>query len=271
MNYRHLYHAGNFADVVKHVTLIILLEKLSEKTAPFCFLDTHAGIGLYDLQSDQAKKSQEYSNGISKIMCAEKNAMPLSVKKYVAIVEKYNADHSVAYYPGSPFIAEECLRAQDQMILCELHSEDYLVLKNNFNSSKQTAVHHMDGYLSMKAFLPPKLKRGLVLIDPPFEASNEFAKIQEAVRISLQHWRAGRFLIWYPIKDENKVKPFYRAMRALSASIGRVEFQLNDVSDEDRLHAFGLMLVNPPWLVKETLENTLPYLAEKLGGVFKIW
>src|SRR3989338_649463 len=270
MNYRHLYHAGNFADAVKHVTVIILLEKLSEKEAPFCFLDTHAGIGLYALQSEQAKKSQEYNNGISKIMCAEKNAMPLVVKKYVSIVEKYNADHSVAYYPGSPLIAEECLRAQDQMILCELHPDDYFFLKDNVGKSKQIAIHHMDGYLSMKAFLPPKQKRGLVLIDPPFEASNEFAKIQEAVRISLQHWRAGHYLIWYPMKDEDKVKSFYRAMRALSAPLCMVEFKINAINDEDKLNAFGLMLVNPPWLVKETLENTLPYLAEKLGGTFKI-
>src|SRR3990167_11107619 len=161
MNYRHLYHAGNFADALKHSILVILLQALQRKETPFCFLDTHAGIGLYELQSEQTQKKQEYENGIAKLFSFEKNSLPQPLQDYLSIVKKYNAGNDLQFYPGSPFIAESLLREQDHLILCELHKEDYHTLKDNFSGAKNVAAHHTDGYLGMKAFLPPKQKRGL--------------------------------------------------------------------------------------------------------------
>ena len=168
MNYRHKYHAGSFSDVIKHLVLTIIVQALQRKETPFCFLDTHAGIGLYELDSEEAQKKQEYQNGIAKLLLSDEKNFPEEIQQYLFIIKKYNTKDELHFYPGSPFIAESLSREQDQIILCELHKEDINTLKENMPRAKNIAIHHTDGYLGMKAFLPPKQKRGLVLIDPPF-------------------------------------------------------------------------------------------------------
>jgi 23S rRNA (adenine2030-N6)-methyltransferase len=167
MNYRHIYHAGNFADVFKHVLLVALIRSLLQKDKAFCFLDTHAGIGRYDLQSTQAQKCKEFVGGIAKIMQQEKP--PALIADYLNCVKKTNANapDQLQFYPGSPDIVKQLMRPQDRMILTELHDEDYLTLRRAFPHDKQVGVHLQDGYQALKAFLPPPERRGLVLIDPP--------------------------------------------------------------------------------------------------------
>jgi len=263
MNYRHCYHAGNFADVIKHVVLIVLLQALQRKETPFCFLDTHAGIGLYELQSEQAQKKQEYENGIGKLFSLDATQLPPALQTYLSIVKKYNSDN-LDLYPGSPLIAENVLRPHDQMILCELHSDDVRTLKDNFTGAKNVAIHHNDGYLGMKAFLPPSVKRGLVLIDPPFEVTDEFSQIFLALKRALKHWRSGHFMIWYPIKNNAGVEKFYTDIRSLQMEHLIIQISLNNLIDEGKLSACGILLMNPPWQVKETIETVLPVLSETM-------
>src|SRR3990167_5944094 len=229
MNYRHCYHAGNFADVIKHAVLLVLLQSLQRKETPFCFLDTHAGIGLYELQSEQAQKKQEYENGVAKLFTQNRNSLPQPIQDYLSIVQKYNTEETLHFYPGSPIVAEELLRPQDQMILCELHKEDNLTLKENFSGAQNISAHYMDGYLGMKAFLPPKQKRGLVLIDPPFEITNEFECIFHAIKRALKHWRSGHFMVWYPIKNPSALQLFYDDVESLEVENLKIHFSLNAV------------------------------------------
>jgi 23S rRNA (adenine2030-N6)-methyltransferase len=263
MNYRHCYHAGNFADVLKHVILVVLLQALQRKETPFCFMDTHAGIGLYELQSIEAQKKQEYDNGIGKLFSLDAQQFPSELQTYLSIVKKYNSNQ-LDFYPGSPLIAENVLRSQDHMILCELHPEDVQTLKDNFKGSKNTSIHHNDAYLSMKAFLPPSVKRGLVLIDPPFEVTDEFTQIFTALQRAIKHWRGGHFMVWYPIKNKKAVDAFYKDIQSLGVEHLIVEISLNAVIDEGKLSSTGIIIINPPWQSKETIETLLPILSNTL-------
>lgn len=266
MNYRHLYHAGNFADVLKHTIMIALLRTLSKKETPFCFLDTHAGIGLYPLQSIEAQKSKEYESGIANLLSTLTDNTPEIIQDYIAIIHHFNVDQ-LQYYPGSPLIAQKCLRDQDQLILCELHPEDVTTLKDNMPHRKNIAIHHTDGYLGMKAFLPPKLKRGLVMIDPPFEVTNEFELITQALQRALTHWQSGHFMIWYPIKNHKAVQLFYKNLRGFEKPILLIEFKLNHPPTEGKLFQCGIALINPPWQVEELLTSSLlPYLAKTMDA-----
>ena len=270
MNYRHLYHAGNFSDVLKHIVMIALLRALTKKETPFCFLDTHAGIGLYPLQSIETQKSREYESGIANLLARNNNNAPELIKEYIAIINDFNAG-AVQKYLGSPLIAEKYLRDQDQLILCELHSTDIITLKENMPKRKNIAIHHTDAYLGMKAFLPPKLKRGIVMIDPPFELPNEFERIENALKRALTHWQSGHYMIWYPIKDQKKTNQFYRSLRDLQKPTLCIEFELVNPPAGDKLSCCGIALVNPPWQVEEMLKlSILPYLATALIARWRI-
>lgn len=268
MNYRHSYHAGSFADIVKHTVLIALLNALKQKDTPFCYLDTHAGAGLYELQSTQAKKTAEYINGVEKLFAATEKNIPDVIKQLVAIIKQYNSKNSLHCYPGSPLIAASLLRQQDQLILSELHPEDYQSLRRNLryaNTPASIATHHLDAYSGMKAFLPPKLKRGLVMIDPPFEKTDEFDQIISALTTALKHWRAGHYMIWYPIKNPTQVDCFYRDIKKLNVAYFKMQFRLKQKSEENKLTACGILLINPPWKLPELLEQVLlPYLEKVL-------
>lgn len=273
MNYRHAYHAGNFADVIKHIILIIVLSALKRKETPFCFLDTHAGIGLYDLQSIAAQKKQEYHQGILPLLSVGSADLPESIQHYIDAVlslQPFRDDAALSFYPGSPWIAQTVLRPQDQMILCELHADDYRTLKQNMTEFDRVAVHHMDGYSGMKAFLPPKLKRGLVMIDPPFEVNNEFDLIVNSITYALKHWRSGHFMIWYPIKDKKVVHSFYERIRSLNVESFAVHFSLLSAakvtkgSEDNKLSSCGILLIQPPFQVKEQIQSVLPLISSAL-------
>jgi 23S rRNA (adenine2030-N6)-methyltransferase len=202
MNYRHIYHAGNFADAFKHIILMLLTKSFLKKETPFCFLDTHAGIGHYDLMSVEAQKGKEYENGIKKII--EADDPPEAIREYIACIQNFNAkiaDNECRLYPGSPEIVKAFLRPHDRMQLCELHPEDYKTLKKYFARHKQIAVHHQDAYQSFKALLPPKEKRGLILIDPPYENTNELSHLVTMLPQALSRFETGVYALWYPIRQ----------------------------------------------------------------------
>lgn len=265
MNYRHIYHAGNFADVFKHVILIMLLERMCQKDKPFLYLDTHAGIGLYDLTSEIGQKTREYENGIAKIFLAEN--CPEVIEKYKNIVLKFNRDaKGLRYYPGSPLIAQAFLRPQDRMVLCELHPDDVQVLQHQFAHNSQVAVHHTNGYQGIKSFLPPKSGRGLTLIDPPFEEKDEFTKIITAMEIAVKQYSIGIYTIWYPIKNKKHVKNFINKINELDfKNVINYEFSIAPQTDDSGLTSCGMMIVNPPWQFAENFKPIWEWLRKVIS------
>lgn len=264
MNYRHTYHAGSFADVLKHVTLIALLDYLALKPTPFCYLETHAGTGLYNLTRAEAQKTLEAEEGIKKIYtCTD---TPTLVQKYLDIIKSFNKDN-LLLYPGSPLIAQTCLRDQDKIILSELHPNDYRQLKRTLQHDSRVSVHHQNGYVSLKAFLPPKEKRGLVLIDPPYETGEDFKEILKNLKLSLQCWPSGMYAIWYPIKANLNLDPFFRELFKITEhqSLLTAELSLYSKNSPQTLNGSGLAIINPPWQLDSTLKESLAWLWKKLS------
>lgn len=257
MNYRHIYHAGNFADIFKHSLLTLLIQNLLLKEKPFCYLDTHAGIGLYDLQSVAAQKTREYESGIVRLLRGKNHPKTLNI--YFDIVKKLNSFH---IYPGSPYIVRQLVRACDRLILLELHKEDIIILKQQFFNDKQVAVHYYDGYHGLKAFLPPKERRGLVLIDPPFENRDEFERIISSLKIGLSRWPTGIYAIWYPIKDRLAINKFKHDLRTLNTK----SILINEiiVSKENNLSNLfigcGMVIINPPWQIAIKINEVITWL-----------
>lgn len=256
MNYRHSYHAGNFADVFKHVILIALTQSFLLKETPFCYLDTHAGAGCYDLSSKEAKKSKEFEDGILKIKKA--NNPP-------ALIQEYLNFFSGNLYPGSPFFVKRFLREKDRMILCELHSEEHASLRQNLGHNKQINIHLLDGYLGLKAFLPPIERRGFVLIDPPYEKPDEFTTLANAAIQSVTRWETGTFAIWYPIKDLRAVERFKERLKRMIQR-PQLELELNiKPSVPMVLTGCGMIIINPPWQLEEKVKPVLSWVKTILG------
>lgn len=259
MNYRHIFHAGNFTDVFKHWILTLLLEKLIEKPAPFCVLDTHAGLGIYDLKHLHAQKTLEQDSGVKRILNAQ---VAPAFQAYFNILT-LNNDPSETY-PGSPKIIQAFLRTNDRLFAMELHDEDYLSLRDNFVADKRIKVLHQNGYEAIKALLPPLEKRGLIFIDPPFEETDEFQQIIAALQIGLQRFAHGIFAIWYPIKDQFKVQKFYDALDELSITKSLcVELHANEAILK-QLNSCGMFIINPPWQLDQKLRENLPHLLRYL-------
>lgn len=265
MNYRHIYHTGNFADVFKHCILVAIIEALQIKPTPFFFLDTHAGIGLYHLASKEAQTNPEFQNGIAKLRIA--GTTEKSVQDYLDIVNIYNAGVGLTLYPGSPKIVRKMLRPEDRMALCELHPEDVATLSDNFHQDPQAKVHHMDGYLALKALLPPKERRGLILIDPPFESTTEFKQMNAGLIEALKRFRNGIYALWYPIKNKNMVNHFYLDIAEHELPFLKVELSLEVPPTETGLSECGMVIINPPWKLAKILRvSILPELTRTLGA-----
>lgn len=264
MNYRHAYHAGNFADVIKHATLALVVEHLKRKDAPFFTLDTHAGIGAYDLASIPAEKTGEWRQGILPVM--EAPGHPPELEPYLEAVRALNGDGGLRWYPGSPALVRALLRPIDRMAAVELHPEDAEILRARFFGDRQVGIHHMDGYQALKALLPPAERRGMVLIDPPFEVRDEFDRIRKGLIQAQKRWPTGLYGIWYPIKGRAPIDRFYAdlSMSGLPKTFA-AELLVRPDDDPTRLNGCGLVLVNPPWKLDEALSNLLPWLAAVLA------
>ena len=262
MNYRHAYHAGNFADVLKHVVLVAAIEALKAKQTPFAYIDTHAGAGRYDLSASEAQKTLEFRDGVERLFDAER--LPASVHTYLNLVRsQLHRDH----YPGSPAIAAALLRDQDRLHLCELQDLEYAELRALFRADPRVAVHQRDGYLALNALLPPHEKRGLVLIDPPFEAQEgEFQLIKSALSAATAKWQNGVYAIWYPIKLRQHIQPFHRWLKESGLrKVLIVELLLHPDNSGLRLNGCGLAIVNTPYRLDRTLGECLPVLAQHLS------
>jgi 23S rRNA (adenine2030-N6)-methyltransferase len=256
VNYRHAYHAGNFADCMKHALLVWLLHALARKPAAFAVLDTHAGTGAYDLGSDEARRTGEAAGGIMRLL----NAPPEALADYVALVT------SLGLYPGSPALIRALLRPDDRLTCCELHPEDYRLLRRRFGRDKQVAVHLRDGYEALTGLLPPPQKRGLVLIDPPYETPGEFEQLVTGLRTGASRFTSGVMAAWYPVKHRAPVRAFHAALRDSGLrDIVAVELLLREPLDAARLNGCGLVVVNPPWQFEAAAEPILTALLERLG------
>lgn len=264
MNYRHSFHAGNHADVLKHAVLLRMITLMQRKDAPLCYLDSHAGTGLYDLQGEDAGRTGEYLDGIGRLWVRED--LPELLADYRDAVMLHNPKAELRLYPGSPQLVADALREDDRMILSELHAEDAATLKEHFAHDYRIAVHQRDGYELPKAFLPVAEKRALWLLDPPFEKGDDLQRCVTAVQAGVQRMRQTVIALWYPIKDERLLREFYRQIsNAGLPKVLRVELGVRPTDTNLGLNGSGLMLVNPPWPLWEQLEETLPWLASQLA------
>jgi 23S rRNA (adenine2030-N6)-methyltransferase len=266
MNYRHIYHAGNFADVLKHVVLTRIIAYLKRKEAAFRVIDTHAGVGLYDLDNEEARKTGEWRGGIGKLLDAALTASAAALlEDYLAAVRAINPQGNIRYYPGSPSLTRRLLRRRDRLTAIEFHPEDAQSLKKVFAGDHQVRVIELDGWLALGAHLPPKEKRGLVLVDPPFEEEGEFARMVDGLKKAHRRWPGGIYAFWYPVKDRAAVEQF-RGMLAESGipKILDVELSIRAPSPEPRLDGCGMAIVNPPFVLHRELSEILPVLARLL-------
>ncbi len=266
MNYRHHYHAGNFADVMKHVLLIGLLQGMNRKDSAYCYIDTHAGLGLYDLSEAPAQKTGEYKDGIGRLKDL-KSAPPAWVADYLATLEQLQAERSRGFYPGSPWLAFKALRPQDRAVLIELHPQDGTTLKNNFAPYRNVAVHERNAYEAIMGLIPPKEKRGLILIDPPYEEERRnYPQIVKLLEKAHAKWPTGVYAIWYPIKERGMINRFHRELAATGIKkILACELCVMPDDNSLGLNGTGMIIVNPPWPFADEARETLNWLKPRLS------
>ena len=257
MNYRHAFHAGNFADCFKHALLVWLLRAMARKEAPFFVLDTHAGVGSYDLAGPEAERTGEWKSGIGRLLADT----PPALEDYVGLVRE------LGLYPGSPAIARALLRPQDRLAVCELHPADAAMLDRRFGRDGQVQVHRRDGFEAIGALLPPPERRALVLIDPPYEQEDEFGAVVKALQLGVSRLRGGVFAAWYPIKHRAPVREFFGGLKAAGLrDVIAAEVFLREPLDPARLNGCGLAVVNPPFRAEEEWPAILQALAGALGN-----
>ena len=262
--YRHQFHAGGFSDVFKHSMLAQLMLHLNKKDKPYVYLDTHAGIGLYDLQHDWSQKTREFEGGIAKVFTAA-NA-PAAITPYLDSVRAPNGRQPLRYYPGSPVVARRFLRPHDRMVLSELGRDDCGWLAHYFDGDAQVHVHNMDGYQALKAFLPPPERRGLVLIDSSFDRAEEFKRLAEALMEAHKRWATGIFALWYPLMAAGDMERFERRIALTGIrKVLRLELSLFPEWWTDGLRGCAMLVVNPPWGFAEEAQAMLPWIWSNLA------
>lgn len=267
MNYRHAYHAGSFADVVKHAVLARILVHLAAKPQAFRIIDTHAGTGRYDLAGPEATRTGEWRSGIARLLAA---TLPpdaaMLAEPYLAAVRALNERATLRVYPGSPLVARALMRPQDRLIACELEPHAAAALERNLRGDARIKALRLDGWTALSAYVPPKERRGVVVIDPPFEEEAEFARLPHVLAAAHRKWATGIYLLWYPIKGRTEPDALAKRLRRLGvAKILRAELTIAPLSDPSRLNGSGLILVNPPWTLERELAELLPALAHALG------
>ncbi len=262
--YRHHFHAGYFADVFKHALLVRLLQALAEKEKPFFYLDTHAGIGRYDLRHPWAEKTREYANGIGRI--ADRPDTPKALTGYLDAVRAENPDGGLRFYPGSPQVARRLIRAGDRMVLTELNKRDCAELDSLFSGERRVQVRCMDGYQALKAFLPPVERRGLVLLDSSFDRAGEFARITAALADAHRRWATGIYAIWYPLMESAAMRRFERDLVATGIrKLLQLELTVAPESWTATMRGCGMLIVNPPWKLDGAARPLLAWLAQALA------
>ncbi len=267
MNYRHIYHAGNFADVLKHAVLALIIAHLKLKPQPFRVIDTHAGLGLYNLGSPEAQKTGEWRDGIGRILAADPPpAVADILAPYLDVVRAENDSGPITRYPGSPLLARRLMRRGDRLVANEPHPEDGARLAALFAKDPAVKVLSIDGWAALKALLPPKERRGVVLIDPPFEEPGEFGRIVDGLAAAHRRFATGTYLVWYPVKDQRAVRALLRDAAALGLpKLLSAELYLRAPHIEGAFTGTGLLVLNPPYTLYEKLGTLLPFLVETLA------
>jgi len=280
LSYRHAFHAGNHADVLKHVVTIQLLRYLNQKDTPYMYIDTHAGAGVYALDDGYASKNAEFETGISKLW-ARKDLPPV-VAEYVQLIKDLNPSGKMRYYPGSPYCADKVMREADRLRLFELHPSDSKILAENFRKleahaaaqgqrpsarGKRVMIQKADGFQGLKALLPPPSRRGLVLIDPPYEDKSDYRRVKETLADALLRFATGTYAVWYPVLQRMESRQLPDQLKRLKANGWlNVTLSISGPSpDGFGLHSSGMFVLNPPWTLEPMLRDLMPYLVSVLG------
>ncbi|MBJ7539962.1 23S rRNA (adenine(2030)-N(6))-methyltransferase RlmJ [Marinomonas transparens] len=264
LSYRHIYHAGNHADILKHLVVSQICRHLIKKEAPFFYLDTHAGIGQYSLDSEQAQKNKEFQSGIARLL-DEKN-LPESIEALLDIVKEMNPNKSLQFYPGSPKIVDYYVRQKDKLHLCELHPNDYPILAALFPNKRRANVSKEDGFSSVRAMLPPPQKRGFVLMDPPYEVKKDYQYVVKALQEGCQRFPQGTYAIWYPVLNRKQADDLLKAVKATKIrNVLLLELCIRDSEKERGMAGSGMIVVNPPWTLEQEAKEFLPALSKILA------
>jgi len=266
LSYRHAFHAGNHADVLKHFVELELLRYLAQKDKPFWYIDTHAGAGCYALDSVYAEKNAEFESGIARLWGTADLPAPLA--EYVQMVKQFNPDGKLRLYPGSPLVAQSVLREQDRMRLIELHPTDYDLLQQNFaGQGARVLLQKADGFGALKALLPPPPRRALVLIDPPYEEKQDYQRVVGALQEGLKRFATGTYAVWYPQLQRSEAMQLPAQLQRLPAQRWlHVTLSVQaPAADGFGMHGSGLFIINPPWTLHATLQEVMPVLAARLG------
>ena len=264
LSYRHAFHAGNHADVLKHFVEVQLLRHLAQKDKPFWYIDTHAGAGCYELDSGYATQNAEYDSGIARLWA--RDDLPAALAEYVALVKHINQDGQLRLYPGSPLVAQQLLRDQDRMRLFELHPTDNEILRQNF-AGQGVLTQAADGFGALKALLPPPPRRALVLIDPPYEDKKDYQRVVSALKEGLKRFANGVYAIWYPQLQRTEARQLPEELKKLPVkSWLNVALSVQGLSEDGfGMHGSGMFVINPPWNLHAVLQDVMPYLVKVLG------
>ncbi|MFV4846050.1 23S rRNA (adenine(2030)-N(6))-methyltransferase RlmJ [Edwardsiella tarda] len=263
LSYRHSFHAGNHADVLKHTVQSLIIEALKEKEKPFLYLDTHAGAGRYLLSGEHAEKTGEYLEGIARLW--QQDDLPAELEPYMMAVRHFNRSGQLRYYPGSPLIARQLLREQDRLHLSELHPSDFPLLRAEFQKDERARVVRENGYQQLKSQLPPASRRGLILIDPPYELKSDYQDVVKGIQEGYKRFATGTYALWYPVVLRQNIK---RLVHALEESgirrILQIELAVRPDSDQRGMTASGMIVINPPWKLEGQIRSVLPWLHQVL-------
>ncbi|MDN3679601.1 23S rRNA (adenine(2030)-N(6))-methyltransferase RlmJ [Vibrio tapetis subsp. quintayensis] len=264
LSYRHSFHAGNHADVVKHIVQSLILDALAQKETPYVYHDTHSGVGRYDLTHEWSEKTGEYKQGISRVW--QQTDIPADIKTYLSAITDLNQGDELRYYPGSPRVARAHLRPQDRMVLTELHPSDHPLLEQEFHRDRQVKIYKEDGFQRLKGSLPPKERRGLVLIDPPYELANEYRDVVKAIGQSHKRWATGIYAIWYPVVNRYDIDDMIKGLEKLGIrKILQIELGVSPDTNERGMTASGMIVINPPWKLESQMKQILPFLQQAIA------
>lgn len=280
LSYRHAFHAGNHADVIKHVVTMQLLQYLGQKDTPYTYIDTHSGAGVYALDSAYAAKNAEFETGISRLW--DRKDMPAPLAEYVKLVKDLNPSGKMRYYPGSPYVADKTMRQEDRLRLFELHPSDSKILADNFRKleahaaeqgvrqtvrGKRVMIQRADGFAGLRALLPPPSRRGLVLMDPPYEDKGDYRRVKDTLADALVRFATGTYAVWYPVLNRMESRQLPDQLKRLPAN-GWLNVTLSvcaPAPDGFGLHSSGMFVINPPWTLEPMLKELMPYLVSALG------
>ncbi|EOX4341058.1 23S rRNA (adenine(2030)-N(6))-methyltransferase RlmJ [Vibrio cholerae] len=272
LSYRHSFHAGNHADVLKHIVQSLILNSLQQKEKPFVYHDTHSGVGRYDLTHEWSEKTGEYKQGIARVW--QQDNIPAELDSYLDAIRQLNQGETLRYYPGSPRVARAHLREQDRMVLTELHPSDYPLLEQEFHRDRQVSIYKEDGFARLKASLPPQERRGLVLIDPPYELAKEYRDVVQAIAQSYKRWATGIYAIWYPVVNRCDIDDMLEGLQGLGIrKILQIELGVAPDTNERGMTASGMIVINPPWTLESQMQTILPFLKQAIApatGHYKV-